>query len=50
MNVAVTVGPFPRGAGRSFSVPHAVREKCKLFLSQLTGSVCRGMDSLQLTR
>ena len=50
MNVAVTVGQYRAGGGRSFSVPHVVREKCKPFRSQLTGSVCRGTDSLQLTK
>ena len=50
MSVAVTVGQYRHGAGRLFSVPHVVREKCKLFPSQLTGSVCRGMDSLLLMK
>jgi hypothetical protein len=50
VSVAVTVGLYRHGAGRSFSVPHVVRGKCKPFPSQLTGSVCRGMDSLQLTK
>ena len=50
MSVAVTVGQYRHGAGRSFSALVVGHEKCKPFLSQLTGSVCRGMDSLQLTR
>ena len=44
MSVAVTGGLYRRGAGRLFSVPHVVREKCKPFRLQLTGSVCRGTD------
>ena len=50
MSVAVTVGQYRHGAGRLFSVLVVGHEKCKLFLSQLTGSVCRGTDSLQLTK
>ena len=44
MSVAVTVGQYRHGAGRLFSVPHVVREKCKPFRSQLTGNACRGTD------
>jgi len=50
VSVAVTVGLYRRGAGRSFSVLLVGHEKCKLFRSQLTGSVCRGTDYSQLTK
>ena len=40
MSVAVTGGLFRRGAGRLFSVLLVGHEKCKLFLSRMTGSVC----------
>ena len=50
MSVAVTVGQYRHGAGRSFSVPVVGHEKCKLFPSQLTGSVCRGTDYSQPTK
>ena len=50
MSVAVTVGPFPRGGVRLFSVPVVGHEKCKPFRSQLTANVCRGTDYSQPTK
>jgi len=50
VSVAVTVGLYRAGGGRLFSARAVGHEKCKLFLSQLTGSVCLGMASLQPTR
>ena len=50
MSVAVTVGQYRHGAGRSFSALVVGHEKFKLFLSQLTGSVCLGMACSQPMR
>ena len=50
MSVAVTGGLYRRGAGKSFSVLLVGHEKCKLFLSRMTGSVCLGMACSQPMR
>jgi hypothetical protein len=50
VSVAVTVGQYRAGGGRSFSVPVVGHEKCKPFPSQLTASVCRGTGSLLPTK
>lgn len=50
MSVVAIGGPFPPGEDGPSCVHHAEQGKFKLFPSQMTGSVCRGMDISELMR